>query len=976
MTNRKNFRVYQLSRFALIMVFSAMFLFFARITVSAQDAKNVLFISSYTESFASVPDQIEGLKSGFLGENINLEIEYMDTKRMGVAENILQFHDYLKYKLENLPAYDAIIVGDDAALQFAMDYQEELFPNIPIVFLGINDVDRARKADSTPYMAGSTEETSIEANIELAYKLNPQATTVVAIVDNTITGLGEQKQYEAAAVNFPDLNFEYLNSSEHSYAEIGQLLGQYPSNTILLYLCMNEDITGVYWNLNDKFKLIADNASVPVYRTTVGGVGQGILGGRFVSYVDIGKYSASLVVKILNGTDINSIALMEDTPYYYCFDYSLIKKYKIDESLIPAGAIYINKTQQPFEKYGNYVIICGIIFLFFIIMICILIIDNIKTKIMKKRLQESHEELTASNEELSASEEILQSQYDQIQMHSSEIDTLYQKYDIAIRSTGSAVWELDVATDELLLSENFSKLLNKKFKQPEKAYVVRELAFHQDYREKFRQEIISYINGEISEINMQIPTRDEDGPRKWLLIRGKGIQDYDNDIKKIYGIFLDITAIKEQEEYISYLAAHDYLTNLPNRMEFMSILSVELINNSKGTVFLLDIDNFKAINDTLGHIYGDILLKQIADRLINIQDKQMFVARLGGDEFLILLKEVSEYEKINQYVQKIKNIFSEPFSFDGNENFINFSMGITCYPEDSNNINQLIMNADTAMYKVKQSGRNNYVYYQEEMKNEMEAKRSIESLLRQSIKENGFQLFYQPQVNTKTGEISSFEALLRIKNHNLSPGVFIPIAEESGCIIEIGRWVAREAIQQIAHWRSLGFAEKPVAINYSSKQMRDKGFIDYLNQVLEEYEVNPKYLEIEITEGILLENNLQTLEFLGELKNSGFNIALDDFGTGYSSLNYLTYIPVDIIKLDKSINDKFLDFKDTKVMDSLISLSHSLGLKIIAEGIEDWDKYIKLRDGGCDYIQGYLFSKPVDSVEIEGIYDKNFLKRE
>jgi EAL domain-containing protein (putative c-di-GMP-specific phosphodiesterase class I) len=365
----------------------------------------------------------------------------------------------------------------------------------------------------------------------------------------------------------------------------------------------------------------------------------------------------------------------------------------------------------------------------------------------------------------------------------------------------------------------------------------------------------------------------------------------------------------------------------------------------------------------------------IAERFNEIQDERLFGARLGGDEFLFLLSQVQDQEEIDAYAERIQKIFEEAFTYENNENYISFSMGVTRFPKDSDNLDQLIMNADAAMYQVKHSGKNSFIYYHETMKNEIKSKKDIEGILRQALKEKGFYLCYQPQVDAKTGAIASFEALLRLTNANLSPGVFIPVAEETGHIIEIGRWVAEQTIMQMDSWRKKGFKEKVVSINFSSKQMRDKNYIPYIKHLLREYDISPEFIEIEITESIFLENNTQTMEFLNELKEAGFKIALDDFGTGYSSLNYLTYIPVDKLKLDKSINDKFLLSDNIGVMDSIISLAHSLKLKITAEGIEDVDKYLQLKKGGCDYIQGYLFSKPLKSDEIEKIYNLNLLER-
>ncbi len=809
------------------------------VVTPALDNKRILFISSYSERFLTIPDQIIGLQSVFHKYGASLDIEYMDTKRLSTEENIRHFYDSIKYKLANLPTYDALVVGDDAALQFAMDHQDVLFQGLPIVFFGINDKERARKADALPNMAGSIEETSLKENIEIARRFNPDATKVIGIVDGTLTGQGDEKQLEEVKSAYPSLAFNTLNVSEYTFNEFGKELESIEHDTIVLLQSMDQDKSGKYMETDDQFEFIRSHVKVPVYRASVGGVGEGLLGGRMIDYKTMGVQAAETVYQILTGTSVDSIRLNEQTPYYYIFDYNLLKKYKIEESLIPEGAVLINKEITIFERYRRLFMIIGVIGLLLSSITTILLIDNFKRRKMQRLLQESHEELIATYEELTASEEELKLQYNKI------------------------------------------------------------------------------------------------------------------------------------EE----MANSDYLTKLPNRMHFVEQLSHELESNSKGAIMLLDIDNFKSINDTLGHVYGDHLLRMIAERFNNIIDDKLFCARMGGDEFLILLKQVTEQETINEYARKIQKIFEEVYIYDDIENYIHFSMGITQYPQDSDNLDQLIMNADAAMYKVKHNGKNSFIYYQEAMKQEIKTKKDIENILRQAIKDKGFYLSYQPQVDTKTGEIIGFEALLRLKNHNISPSLFIPIAEECGHIIQIGRWVAEEAIMQLDRWRRKGFAEKVVSINYSSKQLRDRNYIQFMKNLLQRYEISPEYVEIEITESFFLENNSQTKEFLRAVKEAGFKLALDDFGTGFSSLNYLTFIPVDKIKLDKSINDKFLQTENTDVMDSIISLAHSLKLKITAEGIEEMDKYLLLKHGGCDYIQGYLFSKPLLADEIENIYNLNLLER-
>lgn len=897
----------------------------------------------------------------------------MDTKRLDTPENKRLFYEYLSYKLKNLPPYDVVLVGDDNALQFMMDYHDELFPEIPVVFFGINDWERGKKAAESRYFTGMFEKFSMVETIKIATKINPKATKVVGIADSTLTGQGDQGQFLATQNEFSDLEFIILNVSDYSFDEFGQMLENLDNSVILLFLSMNQDNTGVFMNMNDQYKFLKDHTSIPIYRTSIGGIGEGVLGGKFIDYEAFGRTSGNLVMEILNGKSQETMSLIEETPYYYIFDYDLIKEFNIPDSLIPQNAVLINKEASPLEKYREIFVVIGVIMIFLLIVSLILIVDNLKRRTIQKELSESYEKLKTTNEDLAKTEDKLRNQYEVIEKSLKEVGILNQKYAIATEITNSAVWELDLETKEVILSENFSQIANRFIKNKENIDDLLNLLMVDEDKNELMSEIKAYVEGNKQEINIQVPINVGNHEKKWILIRGRGLSRGDGSIKQIHGILMDTSKMKEQEDYIEYFATHDYLTKLPNRMYFLEKLSEVLAADKSGAVLLFDIDNFKGINDTQGHVYGDEILKKIAERLNRISNEKMFVSRLGGDEFLILIENVNYKKEIVEFAQMIKTAFDESFILDGKANFINISMGITCFPEDSNDINQIIMNADTAMYHVKHCGKNNYIFYQNEMKDLMNTKIEIEELLREALKTDGFKLLYQPQIDLGSAQIHGFEALLRLKDHSIRPDQFIPVAEDTGLIINIGRWVAKAAIEQFADWRDKGLGEKTMAINYSSKQLRDKDFIEYLIQLIKANNVKPELIEIEITESILLENNNETMSFLQELKQVGFKIALDDFGTGYSSLNYLTYIPVDKVKLDKSINDKFLNLKNNSVMESLILLAHSLKLEITAEGIEEWDQYWQLKRGGCDYIQGYLFSKPLDSTDAEKIFNHIFV---
>ena len=435
-----------------------------------------------------------------------------------------------------------------------------------------------------------------------------------------------------------------------------------------------------------------------------------------------------------------------------------------------------------------------------------------------------------------------------------------------------------------------------------------------------------------------------------------------------------VNELEDKNKYIKYLANHDPLTDLPNRRSFMNKLSKELEGGKKGAVMLLDLDNFKDINDTLGHTYGDMVLKEIAKNMKKMTDENVFVSRFGGDEFLVLIKNTNDIENINYYIDKVSNIFNTPFTIKNNTLYINFSMGISIYPYDSKDINQLVTNADTAMYRAKKTQKKEYKFFDKGMIKKLKQKNKIKDILRKALKNDGFKLKYQPQVDLKTGHACCYEALLRLENYDISPGEFIPVAEETGLIIDIGRWVVKKALKQLADFRIEGYQIETVAINFSAKQLNDDDFIDFIIAELNKNNIKPESLEIEITEGILLERKEKSISFLNELEKSGVNIALDDFGTGYSSLSYLTFIPVDKIKLDKSLMDTFVSKENISTIENLIGLVHSFNLEIIAEGVEEINKFEILKDKSCDYIQGYLFSKPLEVKEIKDIYNKDFLK--
>jgi diguanylate cyclase (GGDEF)-like protein len=431
--------------------------------------------------------------------------------------------------------------------------------------------------------------------------------------------------------------------------------------------------------------------------------------------------------------------------------------------------------------------------------------------------------------------------------------------------------------------------------------------------------------------------------------------------------------ITDLSQDLKYQAYHDPLTGLANRRKFMEKLDELVASKTKAAVILLDFDNFKEINDTVGHIYGDHLLKEFSQLLLNSFGDNVFVARYGGDEFLLLIKDINTTADVKRYIECLEAIVAEPFLINEGEFYLDFSLGISCHPKDSTTSYELITMADTAMYQAKGLHNQNYLFYTAEIYNKIKDKKYIREILRNAIKDDAFQLNYQPQVDLKSGKVESFEALLRLRDYNISPAKFIPVAEDSGQIIEIGRWVTARAIEDLAILQQETNHDLKISINFSVQQLNDNGYLDFLAAKLSQNQIKAESLEIEITESLLIREQEKALAYLEDLTKLGIKLALDDFGTGYSSLSYLTYISFAKVKLDKVLIDKFLEHDSLKTIDSLISLFHNLNLPVVAEGVETKAQLTKLDAVDCDYIQGYLFSKPVLFTELKALLEQKFI---
>lgn len=449
--------------------------------------------------------------------------------------------------------------------------------------------------------------------------------------------------------------------------------------------------------------------------------------------------------------------------------------------------------------------------------------------------------------------------------------------------------------------------------------------------------------------------------------------------------------LQRSNDQISYLAYHDDLTGLPNRLMFHEYASQAVHtakrNNQKLSIIYIDLDNFKRVNDTMGHKAGDTLLKEVSDRILGCLRESDYAARtddelddiaarIGGDEFLLLLHDIPDNFLPGKVAERIINSLSHPVNISGNEFYVSASLGITIYPDDSTTAEDLIKHADIAMYHAKSAGKNSYQYFLESMNSSMLRRMQLENKLRNAIAKNNLYMQYQPQIDTATEKVYGVEALVRWhdpEEGQIPPDTFIPIAEESGLIVEIGEFVLKQACKQAHHWHSMNSKPITVSVNFSAVQFTKIDIPELISKVLNETGLDARYLDIEITESVIMEDIDRVSKTLNQIRSLGCAISLDDFGTGYSSLNYLRQFPIDILKIDRSFVSEIDNPNEDKsaIVVAIIAMSHALSLKVIAEGIETEEQLNKMAEWKCDYLQGFLLHHPLHAEEIEKLLLNN-----
>ena len=579
-----------------------------------------------------------------------------------------------------------------------------------------------------------------------------------------------------------------------------------------------------------------------------------------------------------------------------------------------------------------------------------------------------------SKEKLSADQSLNKIKNDYKAIKSNE-----GKYRLIFDSLSCGLWNWNVTSGKVSFSNKWCHIFGYKENTLINIDSYYNLIYPDD-RNYVKGKLKLYFKNKENHFECKYRFKFKDGIYRWTMLKGKALFDNNGKAYIMSGLSVEMDDMNKYQKEMYEYSYYDSLTGIPNKFNLYNTLNRELnkkcSNATKiGAVFDIDIDNFKLINDTLGNAFCDEFIVNFIDRLMKLQDDHHILYKTGGDEYAFLLRDINDKKNVEDFAEKLMNIFQVPFNFKDNIIHITVSIGVSIYPTDASNADQLVRYAGIAMNKVKLNGKNGYMFFNETIKKELIDTVNVENGLRKAIEDDELCLYYQPLIDASTEKIKGFEALIRWKSHKygmVPPNKFIKIAEESGLIIPIGKIVLEKACKFIKELNKNMNTNYYVSVNVSVIQLMEKDFLNNVFSVLVNNNLSPRFLQIEITESVFADIRSPKVTILKKLANAGITISIDDFGTGYSSLSYLQKLPVGEIKVDKSFVDDILvnNEENKSIADSIIDIGHKLGLKVVAEGVENEKQLIHLKKSNCDIIQGYYFYKPMPSDEVDKLFQK------
>ena len=557
-----------------------------------------------------------------------------------------------------------------------------------------------------------------------------------------------------------------------------------------------------------------------------------------------------------------------------------------------------------------------------------------------------------------------------------------ERYSLAMRASNDGLWDWNLKTNKIYYSDRWKEMLG--FNDDEISDTPDEWLsrIHQEDHDRVRASIDAYLEGTTSNFEIEYRIRHFSDNYLWMMAKGLAIRTSSGRATRFAGSQTDVSERKSNEEQMIYDALHDTLTSIPNRTLLLDRIRQSLVRRKRYpktsfAIIFIDLDRFRLVNESLGHIHGDELLQLISARLKETIPIGDTVARLGGDEFSVLLQDIDSVRDVEVIAKDIQNSFSKPFFLGDKEVFASASMGIAHSDNNYKTPEEILRDSELAMYRAKRGGKSQSIVFQPQFRQSSLSPIDLDTDLRRALDRDEMELHYQPIISMRDRTISGFEALLRWSHRSrgvISPNEFIPLAEETGLIYDLGQWVLGKACKQIAAWNKSKEKEDQleISINLSSRQFSDPNLVEGIVENIEKSGFDAEFLKIEITESALMQNAQRSVSMLNQLKDLNIKVCVDDFGTGYSSLSYLHTFPIDTLKIDRSfVHDMSRNFRNMEIIRTIIMLAHNLKLDVIAEGVETGEQDAQLSALGCQFAQGFYFSRPLNSSDAALLIQQN-----
>ncbi len=910
-------------------------------SATARPAK-VLVLNSYHKGYAWTDEQSQALEDVLTGSlsDILLDVFYLDWKRHPNQENL----DHSARMLANRYRSDlpqVVAVTDNAALVFALEQRAALFPGVPIVFGGVLQEDADAIIGDAVDVTGVYQRMDPFGTMRLARQLGGKEKRFVFIRDDTESSRSfEEELREAATLMTPPAVVETISGV--SFGRVLDRLQDADPGAVVLLGSYATDSEGVQLPLETFVKRITEASAEPVYGFYRNQLGLGIVGGGLLSGTVSGQAQARIVLDVLRGMSAGSIPPAGRESTKVIVDFPQLLRLGLSPASVPAGVEIHNRPFSVFETYREAIIgAAGVILL----------------------LGGATVALAFNVRRRKATQQSLEQHIDALQQSRTELARSEQRYSLAALAAREVIWEWDLRSGERSFSDRLEDILGIEAGSVA-SYATWLERIHPKDLARVRKTVDDYLEGRSTECHVEYRIMRADGEYIWLDSRASALRDETGAPCLLVGTYSDITEGKRQEESIRYLAYHDALTGLANRETLRADVARRILEEPgrKLTLVFIDLDNFKFVNDSFGHKTGDQLLVQAADRLVTMAGPDKLVARLGGDEFVVLCPWL-DGQWDSPLANRLPDAFVPPFEVGGQTFYVGCSAGTATYPDDGTSFDTLLQNADTAMYHAKAAGKGGLARYDEGMREAAVSRVRIHNRLQEARADNSFSVNFQPQVCARTGRLRGVEALLRWRDRELGsvpPDQFIPACEESGLIIPVGEWVLKEACRTLRSFDERGITDANIGINVSVVQLMQADFVPRFTEIVEREKVDPRRLELEITETVVMGTYEVGRKRLKALREVGFQTGLDDFGVGYSSLTYLRNLPFTTLKLDKSfIGNLPRDPADIAMVRAIVDIAETLGLETVAEGVETGDQQAALAAAGCTWLQGYMIGKPM-----------------